>query len=163
MLVGDINWEAAEQSLDADGFARLPQLLTPDQCTELAAIYKDDACFRSCIDMARFRFGIGEYKYFAAPLPAVVQTLREELYARLAPIANRWVARLKPRAPSKPRGPSHAERSASLEASVYPATLAAFLRKCHAAGQNRPTPLLLTYSAGGFNCLHQDLYGDLAF
>jgi hypothetical protein len=89
--------------------------------------------------MARFRFGVGEYQYFASPLPAIVQTLREELYARLAPIANRWAA------------------------GAYPPTLEAFLRKCHAAGQTRPTPLLLTYSAGGYNCLHQDLYGDLAF
>jgi hypothetical protein len=145
-----VDWEAAERSLDADGFARLPPLLTPDQCSDLAAIYKDAARFRSVIDMARFRFGVGEYKYFAAPLPAVVQTLREQLYGRLAAIANRWMVRLKPDAITDKTG-------------AYPATLDGFLRKCHAAGQNRPTPLLLTYSEGGYNCLHQDLYGDLAF
>ena len=89
--------------------------------------------------MARFRFGVGEYKYFGAPLPEIVQTLREDLYARLAPIANRWTK------------------------NSYPATLAGFLRTCHAAGQTRPTPLLLSYSAGGYNCLHQDIYGELAF
>jgi hypothetical protein len=147
--VEGLDWPAAERSLDTDGFARVPAVLTPDQCGELAALYEDDARFRSRIDMTRFRFGVGEYKYFASPLPAIVQTLREELYARLAPIANRWVARLNPDARPQPSG--------------YPATLAAFLKKCHAAGQTRPTPLLLTYSAGGYNCLHQDLYGDLAF
>ena len=139
MPANEIDWEAIGRSLDADGFARLPALLTPEQCGELAALYENDARFRSRIDMARFRFGLGEYKYFAAPLPAIVQMLREELYTRLAPIANRWVG------------------------GAFPPTLEAFLRKCHAAGQTRPTPLLLTYSAGGYNCLHQDLYGDLAF
>src|SRR5207302_8915824 len=101
----------------------------------------------------RFRFGAGEYKYFAAPLPEVVQTLRTELYRRLAPTANRWIARLKPRATPKP----HAANSG------YPPTLDAFLAKCHKAGQRRPTPLLLSYRAGGYNCLHQDIYGELAF
>jgi uncharacterized protein len=148
-MAESLDWEAVERSLDADGFTRVPAMLTPDQCVELAALYKDEARFRSRIDMTRFRFGVGEYKYFAPPLPAIVQTLREELYARLVPVANRWVARL--------------GADARLQPSVYPATLAAFLRKCHAAGQTRPTPLLLSYSAGGYNCLHQDLYGDLAF
>ena len=152
-LVASVDWEAVERSLDADGFARMPALLTPDQCCDLAVLYKDDARFRSRIDMTRFRFGVGEYKYFAAPLPAIVQTLREQLYARLAPVANRWVARLRPDARLKPRA----------RAGAYPTTLAAFLKKCHEAGQTRPTPLLLAYSAGGYNCLHQDLYGDLAF
>ena len=155
-MAESLDWEAVERSLDADGFARVPAMLTPDQCGELAALYEDEARFRSRIDMTRFRFGVGEYKYLAAPLPAIVQTLREELYARLVPVANRWVARLGADARRKPRAPSKDE-------CVYPATLAAFLRKCHAAGQTRPTPLLLSYSAGGYNCLHQDLYGDLAF
>jgi len=170
-MAESLDWEAVERSLDADGFTRVPAMLTPDQCVELAALYKDEARFRSRIDMTRFRFGVGEYKYFAPPLPAIVQTLREELYARLVPVANRWVARLgadarlQPRAPStdESSAPSNREWSARLQPSVYPATLAAFLRKCHAAGQTRPTPLLLSYSAGGYNCLHQDLYGDLAF
>lgn len=93
--------------------------------------------------MARFRFGVGEYQYFAAPLPAPVQSLREELYAGLAPTANRWAARL--------------------ASGAYPPALAQFLARCHAAGQSRPTPLLLKYGPGGYNCLHQDLYGELAF
>jgi hypothetical protein len=122
-------------------------ILTSEKCEALAELYQDDSRFRSRIDMARFRFGAGEYKYFAAPLPAIVQALREELYARLAPIANHWIAQLKSNGAS----------------SSYPDTLDKFLRKCHAAGQTRPTPLLLSYTAGGYNCLHQDLYGELAF
>ena len=146
-VMESLDWQAIERSLDADGFARLPALMAPDQCGELAALYTDDARFRSRIDMARFRFGVGEYKYFASPLPLIVRALREELYARLAPIANRWMA-----------AGRHVGRPLQ-----YPTTLDEFLKKCHAAGQTRPTPLLLTYSAGGYNCLHQDLYGDLAF
>ena len=146
-VVKNVDWLAVEESLDADGFARLPVLLTSEECEALAGLYENDARFRSRIDMARFRFGVGEYKYFAAPLPAIVQTLREELYARLAPIANHWIARLKSNGTSV----------------GYPDTLDKFLRKCHAAGQTRPTPLLLSYTGGGYNCLHQDLYGELAF
>jgi uncharacterized protein len=152
--VSAIDWVAAEAALDRDGFARLPVMLSADECGSLAALYWDDTRFRSRIDMTRFRFGVGEYKYFAAPLPPIVQTLREELYPHLAAVANRWMVRLKPDATrSKPDATCPA----------YPATLDAFLKKCHAAGQKRPTPLLLTYSAGGYNCLHQDLYGDVAF
>jgi hypothetical protein len=102
--------------------------------------------------MARYRFGSGEYKYFAAPLPPVVQSLREELYGRLAPTANRWRVRLKP--DSTDVDPA---------TDAYPATLPDFLARCHAAGQERPTPLLLSYIAGDYNCLHQDIYGALAF
>lgn len=141
-----IAWDAIEASLDRDGFARLPPLLNADECRAIVALYDDDRRFRSRIDMARFRFGVGEYKYFATPLPDRIQTLREELYAGLAPIANRWIARLKVR-PDTP----------------YDVGLAGFLARCHAAGQTRPTPLLLRYTSGGYNCLHQDLYGDLAF
>jgi len=139
-----IDWQAVGQSLDADGFARLPGVLSEVDCRAIAALYGDDARFRSRIDMARFRFGVGEYKYFADPLPERIQALREELYAGLVPIANRWMARLKTDA-------------------AYPATLDGFLARCRAAGQSRPTPLLLKYMAGGYNCLHQDLYGALAF
>jgi hypothetical protein len=138
---------SGRKSLDADGFARLPVMLSPDDCVALQGLYRDEAKFRSRVDMARFRFGVGEYKYFAAPLPAIVQTLREELYGKLAPIANRWMTRLKTNG----------------TAADYPDTLERFLRKYHAAGQTRPTPLLLSYTAGGYNCLHQDLYGELAF
>jgi hypothetical protein len=154
--IDELDWAAAEASLDAQGFARLPAILGPDECESLAALYSNDALFRSRIDMARFRFGVGEYKYFAAPLPPVVQMLREGLYARLAPIANSWIARLKPSRYENGDTPKPSR-------SEYPGTLDGFLRSCHAAGQTRPTPLLLSYTAGGYNCLHQDIYGDLAF
>ena len=144
--VDRLRWDEIRGSLDADGFARLPALLTSGDCAALAASYANDALFRSRIDMTRFRFGVGEYKYFAAPLPAVVLTLREQLYARLAPIANRWSAELTKR-----------------DRPAFPPTLAQFLERCRAAGQTRATPLLLSYTAGGYNCLHQDIYGDVAF
>jgi uncharacterized protein len=143
-----IAWDAIEASLDRDGFARLPPLLSGDECRTIAALYDDDRRFRSRIDMARFRFGVGEYKYFAAPLPDCVQRWRETLYGGLAPIANRWMVRRKVRL--KPD-------------TTYESDLDGFLARCHAAGQTRPTPLLLRYTSGGYNCLHQDLYGDLAF
>ena len=149
--VASLDWPAVATALNADGFARLPRLLDSDECRAHAAMFDDTRLFRSRIDMARFRFGIGEYQYFAAPLPPRVQALREELYAGLAPMANQWAARLTPR------------HGARRTAGHYPATLAAFLTTCHAKGQTRPTPLVLKYQAGGYNCLHQDLYGDLAF
>src|SRR5262245_31955666 len=149
--VAAIDWPSVEAALDAQGFAPLPVVLAPEECAALAALYQDDRRFRSRIDMERFRFGVGEYKYFAAPLPEAVQTLRTELYSRLAPTANKWSGRLEPRATHQ------GKRSASLQASVFPATLDAFLDKCHRAGQRRPTPLLLSYRAGGYNCLHQDI------
>jgi uncharacterized protein len=148
-----LDYGRVEASLDAQGFAPLPVVLEPEECAALAAVYADEGRFRSRIDMSRFRFGLGEYKYFAAPLPTIVRTLRERLYAGLAPTANRWLARLKPRAASE----------ATRQASGYPATLDEFLARCHEAGQRRPTPLLLSYAAGGYNCLHQDIYGELAF
>jgi uncharacterized protein len=144
--LGVLDWAALAASLDEQGFARLPPLLTAKECESLTKLYADDSRFRSRIEMERFRFGAGEYKYFAAPLPPLVQSLREQLYERLAPVANRWAARLNPRAKRE-----------------YPDTLDAYLRKCHAAGQTRPTPLLLSYRQGGYNCLHQDIYGDMAF
>jgi hypothetical protein len=142
-----IDMATLEASLDAQGFAPLPQVLMPGDCAALAALYTDEARFRSRVVMERLRFGVGEYKYFAAPLPPAVQHLRESLYAMLAPVANRWHARL--------------ERDDAGQA--FPATLDAFLGQCRRAGQTRPTPLLLSYSSGGYNCLHQDVYGDLAF
>jgi hypothetical protein len=157
--VASVDWAAAAAHLDVSGFAPLPALLTPEQCASLVAMYEDDARFRKRIEMERFRFGVGEYKYFASPLPSIVQTLREQLYERLAPIANTWVARLEPDTRPKARvtgGPG-------THASAYPPTLAGFLDRCHRAGQVRPTPLLLRYDSGGYNCLHQDLYGELAF
>jgi hypothetical protein len=146
-----VEWAGVDASLDAQGFAQLPAILEPSECDQLAGLYSQDGRFRSRIDMARFRFGAGEYKYFAAPLPALVQSLRETLYARLVPLANRWSARL------------GRESAISNQQSAFPPALADFLVLCHERGQKRPTPLLLSYTAGGYNCLHQDIYGDLAF
>ena len=139
-----IDWAAAEAELDAAGVARLGGVLAPEDCRALVALYDDAARFRSRVVMARHGFGRGEYQYLAYPLPERVQALREALYPRLAPIANRWNERmgLAPR---------------------YPAAHAEFLARCHAAGQARPTPLLLRYGPGDYNCLHQDLYGEHVF
>lgn len=143
-----LDWPALLARLDADGFALTGPMLTPGECSALVALYGDDTRFRRRIVMERFRFGVGDYAYFAQPLPPVVGTLREALYARLAPLANDWARRLG--RPDK-------------RADSFPSTLDAFLARCHAADQVRPTPLLLRYEAGGYNCLHQDLYGALAF
>jgi hypothetical protein len=133
-----------EQDLDARGCAIIPELLKPAECDDLAALYTADERFRSRVVMARHGFGRGEYKYFGYPLPDIVARLRSELYPSLAPIANRWNAAMgiKARFPEK-----HAQ----------------FLKRCHAAGQRRPTPLLLQYGAEDYNCLHQDLYGEHVF
>lgn len=139
-----IDWARVAGAIDADGWVRLGVLLSRAQCRALIRSYADPARFRSSVDMARHRFGRGEYRYFAHPLPALVDALRAGLYAHLAPIANRWAAAL-----------GHA--------GAYPPTLTAYLARCRAAGQTRPTPLLLHYRAGDYNCLHQDLYGALAF
>jgi len=142
--IADAPWRAIGEALDADGVATLPRLLTPSEADDLAALYEERDRFRSRVVMERHRFGAGEYQYFAYPLPPIVKTLRENLYAALAPHANRWVERLGDRA-------------------AFPATHDAFLERCHAAGQRRPTPLLLRYDEGGYNCLHQDLYGAEVF
>jgi len=142
--VARLDWQAIELALDERGHATTPPLLAPAECTALARLFRDDRRFRSRIDMARYRFGVGEYKYFAEPLPPIVAALRTHLYRRLAPIANRWAEAL-----------GAAER--------YPADLPGYLARCAAAGQVRPTPLLLHYGAGGYNCLHQDVYGALMF
>ena len=162
-----IEWRIVEASLDAQGFAPISSLLKADECRGLAALYQDDARFRSRIQMERFRFGAGEYKYFAAPLPPIVQTLRTELYAHLAPIANRWLVRLTASAKATAVRRSLARRRkpdpTTVEKGRFPETLDAFLATCHKAGQRRPTPLLLSYGEGGYNCLHQDIYGNVAF
>ena len=120
------------------------QLLTAEECRAIAALYDDDALFRSRVVMSRHGFGSGEYKYFACPLPAIVAELRASFYPHLAPVANRWNTRLG-------------------SAVRYPGNHAEFLERCHAAGQTRPTPLLLKYAEGDYNCLHQDIYGDHVF
>lgn len=139
-----IAWQAAATSLDRYGNAILPALLTPAQCEALIALYTDEQRFRSTIVMARHNFGRGEYRYFAYPLPPLLDELRHALYMRLAPIANRWNAQ-----------PGIDE--------TYPRDLDTFLSRCHRAGQTRPTPLILRYGSGDYNCLHQDLYGDHVF
>ena len=142
--VAALDWGAAAAALDAFGAAILPGLLSAAECRAIAALYAKPEHFRSHIIMARHGFGRGEYRYFAYPLPAPIGALRGALYSCLAPIANAWSARMGAGA-------------------RYPATHAQFLKACHAAGQTRPTPLLLKYVAGDYNCLHQDLYGELAF
>jgi len=139
-----IDWRQAGAELDARGAALMPRLLSAEVCTTLASLYDDDKLFRSRVVMARHGFGRGEYKYFADPLPVLIAQLRQHLYPPLAAIANRW---------SQTMGSE----------SRYPATHGEFLRRCHAAGQIRPTPLLLRYGPGDYNCLHQDLYGEHVF
>jgi len=141
---GGSGWGLDATALDADGYAVVPALLSPAECRALAALYDDDACFRSRVVMARHGFGEGEYKYFAAPLPEPVARLRAALYSPLAAIANRWYAALG-------------------IAAQFPAAHAEYLERCHRAGQTKPTPLLLRYGAGDYNCLHQDLYGEHVF
>jgi hypothetical protein len=132
------------EDLDLYGCAVLPNLLSADECAEIAASYGSEELFRSQVVMSRHGYGQGEYKYFAYPLPQVVDRLRTALYPQLAPIANRW------------------NEAMGIEVR-YPEKLDAFLERCHAAGQARPTPLILRYGEGDYNCLHQDLYGEHVF
>lgn len=139
-----LDWEALARELDTRGFATTGPLLTTDECAALADLYSQEGLFRTRVVMAKHGYGVGEYQYFTYPLPALVQELRTGLYEKLAPVANDW--------------------SASLgQESRFPDTLEAMLARCHAAGQTRPTPLLLKYEADGYNCLHQDLYGEHVF
>ncbi|MCW4462350.1 2OG-Fe(II) oxygenase [Sphingomonas sp. BT-65] len=138
------DWPAIETALDQEGWAVLPGLLSASACTTLAGIYDADAPFRSTVTMARHGFGRGEYRYFAYPLPPLVSALRAAVYPHLADIANRWHDRM---------GLSRR----------FPVAHEEFLAECRAGGQTRPTPLLLRYGPGDYNCLHQDLYGDHVF
>jgi len=138
------DWRALAGDLDAYGCAVLPALLSPAECRGVAALYEQESLFRSHVHMARHGFGKGEYRYFKYPLPVLVQGLRTALYPHVADIANVWNGRM-----------NVAQR--------YPRDHASYLEACHAAGQLRPTPLLLRYGAGDFNCLHQDIYGELVF
>lgn len=144
MRIAALDWDAVAASLDREGWAVLPGLLSAVECDDTAALYARDEGFRSHVHMARHGFGRGEYRYFSYPLPPLVAALRGELYPHLAPIANRWHERM-----------GMAVR--------FPAEHAEFLARCHDAGQRRPTPLLLQYGARDYNCLHQDLYGDHVF
>jgi uncharacterized protein len=139
-----LDWDRIAHDLDSYGAAVFKQLLPPAECVSLAALYSDDPLFRSHVVMARHGFGRGEYKYFAYPLPEIIATLRTSLYPNLAPIANRW------------------NEAMGIDVR-YPEEHADFLKRCHKAGQEKPTPLLLKYSEGDYNCLHQDLYGEHVF
>ena len=142
--LGGADWNALEHSLFERGHALLPRVLSAAECRSLIGLYDRDERFRSTIQMARHGFGEGEYRYFDYPLPRPVRDLRARLYRRLAPIANRWMEML--------------GRDVR-----YPAKLEQFIARCRSRGQKRPTPLLLRYTEGGYNCLHQDLYGEVAF
>jgi hypothetical protein len=144
MTAKTLHGTALAADLDAQGWAATGRLITDGEAAELAGAFDDDARYRSRIQMSRYRYGEGDYAYFAYPLPASVERLREDLYAALAPIANDWASR-------------------AGDEGRWPDTLDAFLARCHAAGQRRPTPLVLRYGSGGYNALHQDRYGPVAF
>jgi hypothetical protein len=144
MQVDNLDWDRVAAALDDAGYATTGPILSPQDCATLAASYGREEGFRSRVIMERHGFGRGEYKYFSYPLPVPIATLRGALYRHLAPIANRW--------------------QAAMGSDIrYPAEHAEYLERCHAAGQTRPTPLLLKYQPGDFNCLHQDLYGEMVF
>ena len=142
--VSAIDWPEVSRDLDAQGCAVLKGLLSAEECRALAALYPDDKRFRSRVVMGRHGFGRGEYKYFSYPLPDTIAEMRALLYAQLVGVANRW------------------NEAMGIDIR-YPDSHAAFLKRCHEAGQTRPTPLLLQYGAGDYNCLHQDLYGEHVF
>jgi hypothetical protein len=142
--VNSLDWPQITAGLHESGWARSGEVLTEDECHELRKLYVNDGVFRSKVVMARHRFGLGEYKYFAYPLPDVVSELRESLYTRLSGVANEWAARLGGK-------------------SEYPPAHREFIALCRASGQTRPTALILRYEQGGYNCLHQDLYGEVYF
>lgn len=142
--IARLDWDAIRASIDERGYATTPPLLTPAECSELIALYDCREVFRNRVVMERFGYGLGEYKYFAAPLPPLVSAMRNAFYERLAPIASDWMRALR-------------------LGEGFPAEFDAFLEICGRAGQLKPTPLMLRYDAGGYNCLHQDLYGEVFF
>ena len=144
MVSEDISWQQVYQDLDAEGNATVKGILSPDECDEICVLYDNKNLFRSNVVMERHGFGRGEYRYFRYPLPDLITTLRTSLYPHLVPIANRWNEAM--------RTDVH-----------YPATHAEYIRRCHKAGQDKPTPLLLKYGTDDYNCLHQDLYGEHVF
>jgi hypothetical protein len=143
-VVKAIDWKVVAHNLDAQGSAVVERLISPEECAALAALYRNDGLFRSRVVMAKHGFGRGEYKYFAYPLPGLIANLRTTLYPELAAVANRW----------------NSEMGIDVR---FPDEHAKFIKHCHAADQRRPTPLLLQYGPGDYNCLHQDLYGEHVF
>ncbi|MDI9248322.1 2OG-Fe(II) oxygenase [Stenotrophomonas sp. RS-48] len=143
-ILNGVDWGRVADELRERGNSCLPRLLSPEQCQAIAGSYNNDLLYRTRIVMAKHGFGKGEYKYFAYPLPTAIEDLRHALYSKLVPIANQWVEQLK-------------------IGTRYPDDLGSFLARCHDVGQLRPTPLLLEYSSGDYNCLHQDLYGEHVF
>jgi uncharacterized protein len=139
-----IDWNLVSEDLNGNGFAHLKNVLSPNECQELQTFYPDNQNFRSVINMQRYRFGRGEYKYFKYPLPLLLQEAREHFYSKLSPIANSWMQNL------------------GVEIK-YPESHEEFIQTCHSRNQLRPTPLILRYEAGDYNTLHQDLYGDVYF
>ncbi len=139
-----LDWDRIERDLDARGYATTGRILRAAECAQLIALYPNRDSFRSRVVMERHSYGVGEYKYFARPMPPLVEDLRVAMYPKLAPTANLWADRMR-------------------SSTSYPSTLAEFLKVCAAHGQARPTPLILRYEHGGYNCLHQDLYGEIAF
>jgi hypothetical protein len=137
-------WQQVSADLNAEGNAIIKGILSPDECDEIRALYQDEKVFRSHVVMERHGFGRGEYRYFSYPLPDLITAIRTSLYPRLVPIANRW------------------NKAMGIDVR-YPAIHADFIQRCHRAGQNKPTPLLLKYRTGDYNCLHQDLYGEHIF
>jgi hypothetical protein len=142
--IENLDWQEISGRLNDHGYAILNNVLTDAECDGLEQLYDNKSLFRKTIVMERYRFGLGEYKYFSYPLPGIIDSLRQTIYLHLAPIANKWMEVLGIGSP-------------------FPATLAELLDQCHAHGQTRPTPLILKYGQGGYNTLHQDLYGDIFF
>ena len=142
--IPSINWQSATESLNNSGYAIIPKLISDEDCRSLIDIYGNDAAYRKTVVMERYRYGVGEYRYFNYPLPPLVQKLRQEVYPMLAPVANNWM------------------RVLNID-KQFPATHNELQQLCHDAGQHKPTALILKYGPGGFNTLHQDLYGDVYF
>ena len=138
------NWQDVTESMNGKGYTLIPKILTDDQCEELIQAYDNESLYRKTVVMERYRFGLGEYKYFDYPLPKIIQTLRETMYPKLSPIANLWMKVLK------------------IE-KLFPSTLEELQLLCHQNNQLKPTPLILKYGTGGFNTLHQDVYGEVYF
>ncbi len=139
-----LNWEKVTENLNDNGYASVPKVLTAKECDEFISEYNNETLYRKTINMERYRFGLGEYKYYQYPLPGLIQQLREGIYPQLAPIANNWM------------------RVLNID-QHFPESLAQLLELCHAQNQTRPTPLILKYGKGGYNTLHQDLYGEVYF